>query len=378
MKMKNNAQLFTLDLLIALIPLTIIIGLSANVISGIGTQQQQYSYYYDIQRVADDALDTLTKNTEKGIGMKVYLEEGGKIDAVEINGVSYLSYLNLSEWWKPFKENVISTIAGEIKTDVLDIEGISMHLNTTPILVNSTNAYLINNSFISLLTGDYSFRFGIIPYNHQNDELNLENMKSWGYFKHELYDSNSDGLIFETQESVNIIPFSERGTLKQDIASIRRPVLFVFYENLKLVSTSTTLTIPIEIDDFGYSSSIVFMLRPERVNITNKKIFGSNVTKRAYIPLTLQQVYINASPEINGTLVLYVNGVEIYSGNLPADITDEIVPYLTKDVLQMQFRIYNSKPNSLGYLNMRITCSEPWVLEVIGMKPSYAVIEVGR
>jgi len=375
MKLKSKAQLFTLDLLIALIPLTIIIGVSANAFAGISSQQQWYSYFYEMQRVGNDALDVITKNAEKGMAMKAYLEEGGRVGTIEINGESVDYYLNLTEWWIPFKENVISTIAGEVKTDVIDIEAMAMYLNGTSISIGSTSAYLINTTFISSLVGDYDFRFGIIPYNRKDDGLTLSNMVTWGYFEYNLYDSDSDGMIKEN-ESVNILPFCEYGSFEEDIVSVRRPVLFVFLEHMSM-QNSTDITIPFEIDNSGYAASIVFMLRPERVNITDERISSYNITTRAYIPLTINQVYINASSEINGTLVLYVNGVEIYSGNLPADITDEIVPYLTKDIIQMQFRIYNSKPNSLGYLNMRITCSEPWVLEAIGMKPSYAVIEIG-
>jgi len=59
--MNNKAQLFTLDLLLALIPLTLVIAMSANAMSGVITQMQEYSSIYSFQRTTNDALDVLVK-----------------------------------------------------------------------------------------------------------------------------------------------------------------------------------------------------------------------------------------------------------------------------------------------------------------------------
>lgn len=59
--MNNKAQLFTLDLLLALVPLTIVIAMSANTMSGVITQIHQYSSTYSFQRSTNDALDVLVK-----------------------------------------------------------------------------------------------------------------------------------------------------------------------------------------------------------------------------------------------------------------------------------------------------------------------------
>ncbi|MDI6654534.1 MAG: hypothetical protein QME59_01440 [Candidatus Hydrothermarchaeota archaeon] len=59
--MNNKAQLFTLDLLLALVPLTIALGMSATAIGGIVTQIQEYAYFYSMQRQAGDAADVLIK-----------------------------------------------------------------------------------------------------------------------------------------------------------------------------------------------------------------------------------------------------------------------------------------------------------------------------
>lgn len=51
-----------MDLLLALVPLTIVLGMSANAISGVTTQIQDYIYIYSMQRVTNDAIDALVKS----------------------------------------------------------------------------------------------------------------------------------------------------------------------------------------------------------------------------------------------------------------------------------------------------------------------------
>lgn len=59
--MNNKAQLFTLDLLLALIPLTLVLGMSANAISGIASQSQEYVSTYSYHRQANDFMDIIVK-----------------------------------------------------------------------------------------------------------------------------------------------------------------------------------------------------------------------------------------------------------------------------------------------------------------------------
>ncbi|MEE8401230.1 MAG: FG-GAP-like repeat-containing protein [Candidatus Hydrothermarchaeaceae archaeon] len=56
-----KAQLFTLDLLLALIPLTIALGMSASAISGVSIQIEDYLSLFSKQRVASDVADVLVK-----------------------------------------------------------------------------------------------------------------------------------------------------------------------------------------------------------------------------------------------------------------------------------------------------------------------------
>ena len=60
MRMKN-AQLFTMDLLLALVPLTIVLGMSANAMSGVTSQILDYSQWYSQNAQVNNALEVLIK-----------------------------------------------------------------------------------------------------------------------------------------------------------------------------------------------------------------------------------------------------------------------------------------------------------------------------
>lgn len=59
--MNRKGQLLTLDLLLALVPLTIILGMSASALGGVVNQIQEYAFFYSMQRQASDAIDVLIK-----------------------------------------------------------------------------------------------------------------------------------------------------------------------------------------------------------------------------------------------------------------------------------------------------------------------------
>ncbi|MBU2559367.1 hypothetical protein KKA03_00555 [archaeon] len=61
MKRGAKAQLFTLDLLLALVPLTIAIGISASAMSGVAIQMSDYTSWYSNNRMINDAMDVLIK-----------------------------------------------------------------------------------------------------------------------------------------------------------------------------------------------------------------------------------------------------------------------------------------------------------------------------
>ncbi len=60
--MNRRAQLFAIDLLLAFIPLTIMLGMSANALSGMAFQVQDYANIYSLQRKTNDAADILIKS----------------------------------------------------------------------------------------------------------------------------------------------------------------------------------------------------------------------------------------------------------------------------------------------------------------------------
>lgn len=87
MKRGAKAQLFTLDLLLALVPLTIALGMSASAMSGVSIQVEDYLSIYSNQRLASDAADVLVKapgeptdwtvSTIKTLGFATHLGELG-------------------------------------------------------------------------------------------------------------------------------------------------------------------------------------------------------------------------------------------------------------------------------------------------------------
>lgn len=59
--MNRKAQLLTLDLLLALVPLTIVLGMSASALGGVINQVQEFTLFYSLQRQTNDAIDVLVK-----------------------------------------------------------------------------------------------------------------------------------------------------------------------------------------------------------------------------------------------------------------------------------------------------------------------------
>jgi hypothetical protein len=59
----DRGQLLTLDLLVSLIPIVLVLGISANAMTGVVNQMQGYAFNYDNQRVVDSAADVLVKTT---------------------------------------------------------------------------------------------------------------------------------------------------------------------------------------------------------------------------------------------------------------------------------------------------------------------------
>ncbi|MFQ6136817.1 MAG: hypothetical protein ACE5PM_06525 [Candidatus Hydrothermarchaeales archaeon] len=102
MPVDRRAQLFTLDLLLALVPLTIMLGMSANAMAGVTTQIQEYAYGYSMKRVTNDAADVLVKtagepptwnssNTPTTVGLALYEENASTTNILDSDKVKDMS-----------------------------------------------------------------------------------------------------------------------------------------------------------------------------------------------------------------------------------------------------------------------------------------------
>jgi len=103
----RRAQLFAIDLLLAFIPLTIMLGMSANALSGVAFQVQDYANIYSLQRRTTDAADVLVKSpgtppnwnstiSPSVSGLAYYDNSGGKSYANRIYFPKF-SALNVSD-----------------------------------------------------------------------------------------------------------------------------------------------------------------------------------------------------------------------------------------------------------------------------------------
>lgn len=111
--MPSRAQLFTLDLLLALIPLTIVLGVSANAMGGVVTQVQEYAVGYSIQRAANDAADALAKTP----GVPV---DWNSTNPPTVPGIAY---------YDPAKNYTVPILIDETKMAILNVTHVNQLLN---------------------------------------------------------------------------------------------------------------------------------------------------------------------------------------------------------------------------------------------------------
>lgn len=128
--MPSRAQLFTLDLLLALIPLTIVLGISANAMGGVVTQIQEYVVGYSIQRAANDAADALAKTA----GVPV---NWNSTEPPTVPGIAY---------YDPSKNDTVSMLLDESKVAVLNVTHIGQLLGNRYPYYNLTVRGLENSS----------------------------------------------------------------------------------------------------------------------------------------------------------------------------------------------------------------------------------------
>jgi len=144
---KNKAQLFTLDVLLALVPLVIIIAVSANAFTGVASQMQTYISTYSMQRATDNAADTLIKtpgipkNWEfydssniTMIGMAAWIEATNAIipNYIDMWKYSILNTTNPKNNNKTFLEEMIGTSRFNVSMKVHNLSAYNLSGFTVP------------------------------------------------------------------------------------------------------------------------------------------------------------------------------------------------------------------------------------------------------
>ncbi len=131
--MNNKAQLFTLDLLLALVSLTLVLGMSANAIVGVTTQIQEYSTTYAFYVRTNDALDVLVKTS----GVPVDWEDSGNISLVGLAAWDISNNKPISNYidaWKYYSLN---------SSDLVNLLGTSNY--NLSIYIYNMSSYNISN-----------------------------------------------------------------------------------------------------------------------------------------------------------------------------------------------------------------------------------------
>jgi hypothetical protein len=146
MKKGAKAQLFTLDLLLALIPLTIAMGISASAMSGVAVQISDYTDWYSYNRVVNDAVDVMIKTPGEPTGWN------------STNAPDILGLANYSSTAGVGPYQLDSRKVGALNSSTAG--GTIFSVGTTRLLGNETFSYL-NLSFLgaSLNTTNLSINF---------------------------------------------------------------------------------------------------------------------------------------------------------------------------------------------------------------------------
>ncbi len=157
----KKAQLFSLDLMLALVPLTIALGMSANAMSGVVNQMQEYSDWYSAKDRVDDAADVLIKTSgvpadwndtlaPTVLGLAVYTESEGTepmfMDEEKFRALN-----------STYDTAIPSLLGGEVSYYNLSVVGISENLtNFSTSVVNGTRADA-SNIYVSERLAFYEF-----------------------------------------------------------------------------------------------------------------------------------------------------------------------------------------------------------------------------
>ncbi len=139
---RDRAQLLTLDLLLSLVPFVMVLGISANAMSGVVTQMQDYSYTYEKNRELQDAADALIKGPGIPALWHHNISTASLAGYASVDEETDLIVPNYMDFWKYNIAND-TMIADILKTD---------NFNITVTLFNQT-AYNLSTLNVSLSKG---------------------------------------------------------------------------------------------------------------------------------------------------------------------------------------------------------------------------------
>ncbi len=403
----NRSQLFTIDLLVALIPLTIVIGLSANAISGAISSHTVYISSYENNIIAIDMVSGLTKNEDIGIIATLNPSQdiiGGpwlkqkwtpppiyKPPPVGPRPMIF-TYINTTEWWVPFKKEAVLLMNMVDGRNIIDIATVARKIRNSPTLINGTSLYLLNATNLKNLSGRRPFRVAVFPIYRTPSEISLETISNILIYNYSLIDLDNNGYI-EEDESIALIPYAEAGTLSGNLFSVQVPVLFMFDESINLSRydnfTEEVYDIPVVTDSNGNGDVFVIFDHPQVLN--KSWIYGNSFElKRTGIPLPIYRVeisrrhpYINVTDTIlNGTIKLYLNSIGVFNGTLNyyenRTITENFIPELRLGANILKIHVEKCMPEAVGHLYLSIKAQDMWVSQRIFMMPANLVVIIGE
>lgn len=404
MALKKDSQLFTVDLLLALVPLTIVLGLSANIMSGIVSSQLEYATSYEKSRIALDMGSVLSRNSELGLAADI-TASGDVAGSPAIRQrwtppplytpppigprPMIFTQINVTEWWVPFKRESLLRISTVDGRNILDIATMVRNRNTSTTLIGGSEVNLLNASLLAILSGGYPFRVAVLPLPRKSSDLTLASVAGIMFYNYSLVDLDGDGYI-EEDEVVTLVPYAEYGTLV-DLFTLELPVLFMFDERVDLSRysnfTEDVYEVPVLTDSGGRGAVFLIFSHPELIN--KSWIKGNEFAlRKTGIPMPVPEVTISrrhpystsADDALNGTITISVNSVEVFSGTLGntenRSITETFVAELRPGANVVKVEVSNCAPNSTGRLFVRIKGTDMWVSQRILMMPAHLVVAV--
>ncbi|GCC10085.1 hypothetical protein IPdc08_00107 [archaeon] len=386
MGINRRGQLFTMDLLLALIPITIILGVSANAMSGMVASEQEYSFGFGMNRIAIDMASVVSKNPDVGLAADIDATRdivGGEIIEQTWGPPSssslYHAYINASEWWVPFKESAISSISVVDGRNILDVATMSRNRNLSTVDINGVNAHLLNATELSILSGGHPFKLAVVPIRNKTAHMNFNSMKNIGLYHFSV-------------ENVSILPYAELGTLSRNVFAVQIPVLSMFDESSGLSSydsfKSDVYSVPIYTDSSGNGAVFVIFDDPQIINKSKIGTDSFNLEKTGLpmpitnVTLSRKNPYANENDNgvLNGTVNVYLNSIPVFNGTLnPTEnksIRGTFVPNVNPGANIVKITVENSRPDANGMIFLTIQGSDMWVSQKIFMMPAYLIVLV--